>query len=70
MHNESEEAVIGIFGDAYNFKGTMNGDLKFRFNQSCGTIELYSSFNEKIGTAYSINSLIELLTKLRNGELA
>ena len=60
MHNESEEAVIGIFGDAYNFKGTMNGDLKFRFNQSCGTIELYSSLNEKIGTAYSINSLIEL----------
>lgn len=35
-----------------------------------GTIELYSSFNEKIGTAYSIQSLIELLTKLRNDELA
>ena len=69
MHNKIED-IDGILTDGYNFKGTMNGDLKFRFNQSCGTIELYSSFNEKIGTAYSIQSLIELLTKLRNDELA
>ena len=69
MHNKIED-IVGILTDGYNFKGTMNGDLKFRFNQSCGTIELYSSFNEKIGTAYSIQSLIELLTKLRNDELA
>ena len=49
MHNDMKDAIIGVLGDAYNFKGTMNGDLKFKFNQSCGTIELYSSFNEKIG---------------------
>ena len=42
MHNKIED-IVGILTDGYNFKGTMNGDLKFRFNQSCGTIELYSS---------------------------
>ena len=70
MHNESEEAVIGIFGDGYNFKGTMNCDLTFKFDKAAGTIELYSSYGEWIGNAYSISSLIELLTKLRNDELA
>ena len=70
MHNESEEAVIGIFGDAYDFKGTMNCDLTFKFNEYTGIIELYSSYGEWIGNAYSISSLIELLTKLRNDELA
>ena len=44
MHNKIED-IVGILTDDYNFKGTMNGDLKFRFNQSCGTIELYSSFH-------------------------
>lgn len=70
MHNDVKDDVIGILMDSYNFKGTMNGDLKFKFNHYYGTIELYSSFNEKIGTAYSLHSLIDLLTKLRNDELA
>lgn len=70
MHNDAKNTVTGVLADGYNFKGTMNGELKFKFNWTEGTIELYSSFNEKIGTAYSIQSLIDLLTKLNNDELA
>ena len=70
MENNTTKVVTGILEDAYNFKGTMNCDLTFMFNKNAGTIELYSSYNERIGSAYSIKSLIELLTKLRNDELA
>ena len=70
MHNEVGDVVTGVLEDAYNFKGTMNCGLTFKFDKSCGTIELYSSYGEWIGNAYSISSLIELLTKLRNDELA
>ena len=69
MHNNTED-VIAVLGDGYNFKGTMNCDLTFKFNKYANTIELYSSYGERIGSAYSIKSLIELLTKLRNDELA
>ena len=51
-------------------KEPMNCDLAFKFDYNAGTIELYSSYSEWIGNAYSISSLIELLTKLRNDELA
>ena len=70
MNNESKDVITAVLGDAYDFKGTMNCDLTFKFNEYTGIIELYSSYGEWIGNAYSISSLIELLTKLRNGELA
>ena len=70
MENSTTKVVTGVLGDAYNFKGTMNCDLTFKFNKYTGIIELYSSYGELIGNAYSISSLIELLTKLRNDELA
>ena len=70
MGNNTTKVVTGVLEDSYNFRGTMNCDLTFKFNKDAGTIELYSSYNERIGNAYSINSLIELLTKLRNDELA
>ena len=70
MENNTTKVVTGILEDAYNFKGSMNCDLTFKFNKYTGIIELYSSYNERIGSAYSIKSLIELLTKLRNDELA
>ena len=70
MKNSTTKVVTGVLGDAYDFKGTMNCDLTFKFNKYTGIIELYSSYGEWIGNAYSISSLIELLTKLRNGELA
>ena len=70
MKNSTTKVVTGVLGDAYNFKGTMNCDLTFKFNKYANTIELYSSYGERIGSAYSIKSLIELLTKLRNDELA
>lgn len=70
MENSTTKVVTGVLGDAYNFKGTMNCDLTFKFNKYTGIIELYSSYGEWIGNAYSISSLIELLTKLRNDELA
>ena len=70
MHNNTEDAITAVLGDGYNFKGTMNCDLTFKFNKYTNTIELYSSYGEWIGNAYSISSLIELLTKLRNDELA
>ena len=70
MKNSTAKVVTGVLEDAYNFKGTMNCGLTFKFDKSCGTIELYSSYGEWIGNAYSIQSLIELLTKLRNDELA
>ena len=70
MHNDAKNTVTGVLADVYNFKGTMNCDLTFKFNKYANTIELYSSYGERIGSAYSIKSLIELLTKLRNDELA
>ena len=70
MGNNTTKVVTGVLGDAYNFKGSMNCDLTFKFNKYTGIIELYSSYGEWIGNAYSISSLIELLTKLRNDELA
>ena len=70
MGNNTTKVVTGVLGDAYNFKGTMNCDLTFKFDYIAGTIELYSSYGEWIGNAYSISALIELLTKLRNDELA
>ena len=70
MGNNTTKVVTGVLGDAYTFKGTMNCDLTFKFNKYTGIIELYSSYGEWIGNAYSISSLIELLTKLRNDELA
>ena len=70
MHNESEDIITVVLADGYNFKGTMNCDLTFKFDYIAGTIELYSSYGEWIGNAYSISSLMELLTKLRNDELA
>ena len=70
MNNESKDVITGVLGDAYDFKGTMNCDLTFKFDYNAGIIELYSSYGEWIGNAYSISSLIELLTKLINGELA
>ena len=70
MGNNTTKVVTSVLGDAYNFKGTMNCDLTFKFDYNAGTIELYSSYGEWIGNAYSISSLIELLTKLRNDELA
>ena len=70
MGNNATKVVTGVLGDAYNFKGTMNCDLTFKFDYIAGTIELYSSYGEWIGNSYSISSLIELLTKLRNDELA
>ena len=70
MHNDVEEVATGVLEDAYNFKGSMNCGLTFKFDKENGTIELYSSYGEWIGNAYSISSLIELLTKLRNDELA
>ena len=70
MGNNSIKVVTGVLADAYNFKGSMNCDLTFKFNKYTGIIELYSSYGEWIGNAYSISSLIELLTKLRNVELA
>lgn len=70
MGNNTTKVVTGVLADGYNFKGTMNCDLTFKFDKAAGTIELYSSYGEWIGNAYSISSLIELLTKLRNDELA
>ena len=70
MNNESKDVITAVLADGYNFKGTMNCDLTFKFDYIAGTIELYSSYGEWIGNAYSISSLIELLTKLRNDELA
>ena len=70
MHNNAEDIITAVLGDSYNFKGSMNCDLTFKFNRATGVIELYSSYGEWIGNAYSIGSLIELLTKLRNDELA
>ena len=70
MGNNTTKVVTGVLGDSYNFKGSMNCDLTFKFNKYTGIIELYSSYGEWIGNAYSISSLIELLTKLRNDELA
>ena len=70
MGDNTTKVVTGVLGDAYNFKGTMNCDLTFKFDYIAGTIELYSSYGEWIGNAYSISSLIDLLTKLRNDELA
>lgn len=70
MHNSDEDIITAVLADSYNFKGTMNCDLTFKFDKAAGTIELYSSYGEWIGNAYSISSLIELLTKLRNDELA
>ena len=70
MGNSTTKVVTGVLGDAYDFKGTMNCDLTFKFNKYANTIKLYSSYGEWIGNAYSISSLIELLIKLRNDELA
>ena len=70
MHNESEDIITVVLADGYNFKGTMNCDLTLKFDKLADTIELYSNYGEWIGNAYSISSLIELLTKLRNDELA
>ena len=70
MKNSTTKVVTGVLGDAYDFKGTMNCDLTFKFDKLADTIELYSNYGEWIGNAYSISSLMELLTKLRNDELA
>ena len=70
MGNNTTKVVTGVLGDSYNFKGSMNCELIFKFNKYTGIIELYSSYGEWIGNAYSISSLIELLTKVRNDELA
>ena len=70
MGNNTTKVVTGVLGDSYNFKGSMNCDLTFKFDKLADTIELYSNYGEWIGNAYSISSLMELLTKLRNDELA
>lgn len=70
MENNTTKVVTAILDDGYNFKGTMNCNLTFKFDRDSGTIELYSSYDEWIGTAYSISSLADLLTKLRDDKLA
>ena len=46
MNNESKDVITAVLADGYNFKGTMNCDLTFKFDYNAGTIELYSSYGE------------------------
>ena len=46
MHNSAEDVITAVLADGYNFKGTMNCDLTFKFDKAASTIELYSSYGE------------------------